>query len=125
MAMPDSDDSLSDDPEFNEFASEFERHREALYQLVSDYMDEEDVNETLAAHLLLDATVHMRMAAYGTSVEHPSVGGLKLDLDRLRQEMDQFVREAKKGAEDYIREVKSLREEIEREEAEGATEEDD
>ena len=32
---------------------------------------------------------------------------------------------AKKGAEDYIREVKSLREEIEREEAEGAKGEDD
>jgi hypothetical protein len=125
MAMPDSDDSLSDDPEFKQFADEFERHREALYQLVSDYMDEEGVSETFAAQLLLDATVHMRMAAYGTGVEHPSVGGLKLDLDRLRQEVDQFVREAKKGAEDYIREVKSLREEIEREEAEGAKGEGD
>jgi hypothetical protein len=125
MAMPDSDDSLSDDPEFKQFADEFERHREALYQLVSDYMDEEGVSETFAAQLLLDATVHMRMAAYGTAVEQPSAGGLKLDLDRLRQEMDQFVREAKKGAEDYIREVKSLREEIEREEAEGGKGESD
>jgi hypothetical protein len=125
MAMPDSDDSLNDDPEFKQFADEFERHREALYQLVSDYMDEEGVSETFAAQLLLDATVHMRMAAYGTAVEQPSVSGLKLDLDRLRQEMDQFVREAKKGAEDYIREVKSLREEIEREEAEGTKGEGD
>jgi hypothetical protein len=123
--MPDSDDLFADDPEFKEFADEFERHREALYRLVSDYMDEEGVSETFAAHLLLDATVHMRMAAYGTGVEHPSVAGLKLDLDRLRQEMDQFVREAKKGAEDYIREVKTLREELEREEAEGAAEDDD
>ena len=123
--MPDSDDSFSDDPEFKKFADEFERHREALYQLVSDYMDEEGVSETFAAQLLLDATVHMRMAAYGTVVEHPSVNGLKLDLDRLRQEVEQFVREAKKGAEEYIREVKSLREEIEREEAEGAKGEDD
>jgi hypothetical protein len=122
--MPGSDDLLGDDPEFKEFADEFERHREALYRLVSDYMDEEGVSETFAAHLLLDATVHMRMAAYGTAVEQPSVNGLKLDLDRLRQEMDQFVREAKKGAEDYIREVKSLREELEREEAEGAAEDD-
>jgi hypothetical protein len=123
--MPGSDDLLGDDPEFKEFADEFERHREALYQLVSDYMDEEGVSETFAAHLLLDATVHMRMAAYGTGVESPSVHGLKLDLDRLRQEVDQFVREAKKGAEDYIREVKALREEIEKEEAEGANGEGD
>jgi hypothetical protein len=123
--MPDSDDLFGDDPEFKEFADEFERHREALYQLVSDYMDEESVSETFAAQLLLDATVHMRMAAYGTAVEQPSVAGLKLDLDRLREEMDQFVREAKKGAEDYIREVKSLREEIEREEAAGEKGKDD
>ena len=123
--MPGSDDLLGDDPEFKEFADEFERHREALYQLVSDYMDEEGVSETFAAQLLLDATVHMRMAAYGTAVEQPSVAGLKLDLDRLRQETDQFVREAKKGADDYIREVKALREEIEKEEAEGANGEGD
>ena len=81
------------------------------------------VNATVSrshAHLLLDATVHMRMAAYGTGVESPSVLGLKRDLDRLRQEMDQFVREAKKGAEDFIREVKKLREELAREEAAAA-----
>ena len=69
--MPDSDDLFGDDPEFKQFADELERHREALYQLVSDYMDEEGVSEAFASHLLLDATVHMRMAAYGTCVESP------------------------------------------------------
>ena len=123
--MPDNDDLFADDTEFKNFAEEFERHREALYELVCDYIDQEDISDSFAAHLLLDATVQMRMAAYGTSVERPSVAGLKLDLDRLGQEMDQFVREAKKGAEEYIREVKSLREEIEREEAEEASGKDD
>jgi hypothetical protein len=42
-------------------------------------------------------------------VESPSVAGLKLDLDRWRRDVDEFVREAKKGAENYIRTVKETR----------------
>ncbi len=43
------------------------------------------------------------MEAYAIDVEKPSVAGLKLDLDRLQRQVDELVREAKKGAEDYIR----------------------
>ena len=45
-------------------------------------------------------------------VESPSAAGLKLDLDRLNKELGEFVREAKKGAEEYIGHVKEMRAEI-------------
>jgi hypothetical protein len=47
-------------------------------------------------------------------------GGLKLDLDRFKDEVNVFLREAKMGAEDYIVHVKEMRAA-----AEKAPEEDD
>ena len=105
-------DLFGDDPEFEKFASDFERRREALYERISAFMDEEDLDEVYAAQLLLEAVLRMRMTAYGMSVEKPSVAGLKMDLDRLRQEVDYYVREAKKGAEEYIAQVKKIRDEM-------------
>jgi hypothetical protein len=115
MAMSDSDDLLGDDPELGKVAEEFEAHRKALYERISQYMEEAELNDSYAAQLLLDALISMRMAAYAMEVESPSVAGLKLDLDRLRREVEDFVREAKKGAEEYIRNVKELRKTLEEE----------
>jgi hypothetical protein len=60
-------------------------------------LEEEDINEAYAAHLLLDAALSMRMTAYGIGVENPSAGGLKLDLDRLTRELDKLVRDCKRA----------------------------
>ena len=46
------------------------------------------------------------MTGYGLAVESPSAAGLKLDLDRLQKEVSELVRNAKKGAEEYIAQVK-------------------
>jgi hypothetical protein len=107
--MSDSDDLFGDDPAMDEFAESFERDRDAIYELICDYMDEAEINEAYVAQLLIDAMIRMRMTAYGLSVESPSVAGLKIDLDRLRDEVGGFVREAKKGAEEYINHVKDMR----------------
>jgi hypothetical protein len=109
MPMSDSDDLFGDDPAMEEFAEEFERHRNAIYGRLSDYMDAAEIDEAYVAQLLIDAMIRMRMTAYGLGVESPSVAGLKLDLDRLRNEVNEFVREAKKGAEEYIGHVKEAR----------------
>jgi hypothetical protein len=66
----------------------------------------------------------MRMTAYGLGVESPSVGGLKLDLDRLKEEVNVFLREAKKGAEEYIAHVKEMRARVDVE-GEAAEDEDE
>ena len=123
--MSDSDDLLGDDPAIDEFVEDFERHRDAIYERICDYMEEVEINEAYVAQLLVDAMIRMQMTAYGLGVESPSVAGLKLDLDRMRDEVNVFLREAKKGAEDYIGHVKQMRAEIEAEENEAEEDEED
>ena len=96
-----------EDEGFAEFADEFEQHTKAIYQLVADYMDDREIPEAVIAEVLLHMAVNMRMVAYAMDAEKPSVAGLKLDLDRLRGEMDQVVRDSKKGAEAVIASARS------------------
>jgi hypothetical protein len=114
--MSEPDDVFDEDPAIDEFVGEFERHRDALHDHIIDFMEEEDISEAYVAQLLADAMIRMRISAYGLGVESPSVAGLKMDLDRLRDELGVFLREAKKGAEEYIGHVKEMRAEIEAEE---------
>ncbi|HEY6257982.1 MAG TPA: hypothetical protein VIY51_19530 [Xanthobacteraceae bacterium] len=107
--MSDTDDLIGDDPEMEKFADDFERHRKALYEHICGFMEDEEIDEAYLAQLLIDAAISMRMTAYGLGVESPSAAGLKIDLDRLRNEIGEFVREAKRGAEEYIRHVKEVR----------------
>ena len=124
MSKP--DDVFEDDSVPDEFVEDFERHRDAIYELVCDYMEDVEISESYVAQLLVDAMIRMRMTAYGMGVESPSVAGLKLDLDRLRDEVGVFLREAKKGAEEYITLVKDMRAEAEAAvEAEEGEEEED
>jgi hypothetical protein len=116
--MSDSDDVFGEDPGFEQFADEFDRRRKALFERLEEYMDEEDLDDDYMGQLLLDALVRLRMAAYGTGVERPSVAGLKLDLDRLQKQVVEVLREAKKDAEQYIATVKEARAAAEAEEDE-------
>jgi hypothetical protein len=104
--MAESDDLFEKDPEFDQFAEDYEGHRAALFGLVSEYMDKHDLEEGYVAQLLLDLTLNMRMAAYAMGVENPSVAGLRLDLDRWQREVVGFVRDAKKEADTYIQTFK-------------------
>jgi hypothetical protein len=97
----------NEDEGFAEFADEFEQHTKAIYQLVADYMDDLEIPEVVIAEVLLHMAVNMRMVAYAMEAEKPSVAGLKMDLDRLRGDIDQLVRESKKGAEAFIASAKS------------------
>ena len=122
--MSDSDDLSGDDPAIDKFVEDFERHRDALYDCILDYMDEEDLGEAYVAQLLIDAMIRMRMTAYGLGVESPSVAGIKMDLDRLKDEVNVFLREAKKGAEEYIAHVKEMRARVDLEDLEDEDEEE-
>jgi hypothetical protein len=94
---------------------EFAELQRALFVRLESFMDEQDIGDLYLADLLLDAAVHLRMTAYAAEVEKPSVAGLKLDLDRLRLDAEQSIRNAKKDAERFIAEVKEMRAEEERE----------
>jgi hypothetical protein len=55
------------------------------------------------------------MVGYALETERPSASGLKMDLDRFGREIDDYLRTAKKGAEEFIEEAKSLKAEAEAE----------
>ena len=111
-----SDDGRSRDPDIQEFMDEVEQHSKAIYELVSDYMDDLEVPEAIISHVLLNLSFNMRMVAYVIDTEKPSAGGLKLDLDRMRNEIEQILRESKKGAEGFIKSAKTAIAEAEKEE---------
>jgi len=107
--------SQNEDEDVSAFADELELHSKAIYELVADYMDDLEIPEAVIADVLLHLAVNMRMAAYVMQAEKPSVGGLKLDLDRLRGEMDQLVRDSKKGADGFIATARTAIAEAEKE----------
>jgi hypothetical protein len=117
--MPDADDFSEEETSHERVAEEFERHRKGLYERICEYM-EEDIDEAYVAHLLLDAAISMRMTAYGSGAENPSAAGLKLELNRLRGELDRLVRDGKRGAEEFINKAKEMRAAIEEEDEDGA-----
>lgn len=120
--MAGSDDQFDDGENADQSDAEFERLQQELFARIEAFMDDEDVGEAYMVDLLVDVAIRLRMTAYGMEVEKPSVGGLKLDLDRLRQDVDEIVRDAKKGAEEYIALVKDVRAQQAREADEGETE---
>jgi hypothetical protein len=110
-----SDNGRSNDPDVQEFMDEVEEHSRAIYEMVSDYMDDLEVPEAIISHVLLNLAFNMRMVAYVIDTEKPSAGGLKLDLDRMRNEIEQILRESKKGAEAFIKSAKTAIAEAEKE----------
>jgi hypothetical protein len=103
--MADSEDDLFGEDE-NREASELEELTNQLFEVVSEFADDQDIPDEILPMMLLRLSVTTRMMAYATSVAKPSAGGLKLDLDRFKQETDDLIREMKKEAEAFIAHAK-------------------
>jgi hypothetical protein len=91
MTMSQPDDPSADDLEKFD---DYERHQSAIYDYLSDYMDNHNIDPLYVSDALVDIAVGLRMTSRGVTVENPSVAGLKLELDRFRGELDEIVREA-------------------------------
>jgi hypothetical protein len=102
--MADNNDDLPEHDD--EEVSEFDELTDLLFERVSEFADDEDVPDEVLPMLLLRLSLTTRMMAYATSVAQPSAGGLKLDLDRFRQEADELIRAMKKDAETFIAHAK-------------------
>jgi hypothetical protein len=96
-------------------AEEMDQHGLELHQLIQDYLDEHGLPDEAGAIILLGICIRMRMVGYALETERPSASGLKMDLDRFGREIDDYLRTAKKGAEEFIEEAKSLKAEAEAE----------
>jgi len=99
VGMPE-DDLFGEDE--NEAVDDFNRLTDLLFQRVVEFAEEEDVADELLPLLLLRLAVTMRMVAYTATVAKPSGGGLKLDLDRFRRDIEDLIRETKKDADRFI-----------------------
>ena len=99
--------------------AEFNRMRDLLHEQISEFAEEHDLPVGALSPLLLDLTVTSRMMDYVLSVAKPSAAGLKLDLDRMRREVDDLVRDCKRHAEEFVDNSKeALREAVAELEAE-------
>lgn len=99
--MPE-DDLFGEDEDGDEAVDDFNRLTDILFQRINEFAEEEDVADELLPLLLLRLSLTMRMVAYAATVAKPSGGGLKLDLDRFRRDIEDLIRETKKDADRFI-----------------------
>jgi hypothetical protein len=106
-----SDDLFGNGEESDSDSDDFARHSRAVHELVQEYLNTHDISDAAGSALLLDLAIHMRTIGYVLEVEKPSGSGLKLELDRFRRDIDEAIRHAKKGADEFILTVKPVLEE--------------
>jgi hypothetical protein len=112
QSMNSQNEDLDEDAEA---VDELDQHGLALHELIQDYLDEHDLPDRMGSLILLSIGIRMRMIGYAMETEKPSASGLKLDLDRFKREIEECIRTAKKGAEEFIEEAMVLRSEMESE----------
>ena len=106
--------------------TEFDRMRDLLHERISEFAEEHDLPVGALSPLLLDLAVTSRMMDYVLSTAKPSAAGLKLDLDRMRREVEDFMRDCKRGADEFIDSARDVVEEMQEElEAEAGPESDE
>ena len=106
--------------------AEFDRVRDLLHAQISEFAEEHDLPVGALSPMLLDLAVTSRMMDYVLSVAKPSAAGLKLDLDRMRREVEDFMRDCKRGADEFIDRARDVVEEMQEElDAEAGPESDE
>ena len=90
----------------DEAVDDFDRLTEILFQRVVEFAEEEEIDDEVLSPLLLRLSLTTRMVAYTTAAAKPSGGGLKLDLDRYRRDIEDLIRTAKKEADRFIAQAK-------------------
>jgi hypothetical protein len=104
--MPDEKDDLFGEDGDQAAVDDFDRLTELLFQRVSEFAEDEEVDDELLSPLLLRLALTMRMVAYTGAAAKPSAGGLKLDLDRFLRDIENLIRETKKDADRFIAQAK-------------------
>jgi hypothetical protein len=106
--MPGKNDDDLFDGDDTGAADDWEQLTHRLFKAVSDFADEENIDDETLPLMLLQISVTTRAMAYPMLVAKPSVGGLKLDLDRFGRAADDLIREYKKDAARFLEEAKAL-----------------
>jgi hypothetical protein len=104
--MSDDQENLFDE-NGNDLLDDFDRLTHSLFERVSEFAEDEDIDDELLSMLLFRLSLTTRMMAYAQNAAKPSAGGLKLDLDRFGRDIETHLRESKKDAERFITEAKA------------------
>ena len=97
----------------------YEDTREALLGILSDFAEDRDLAVGALSPILIDIAVMWRMTDYAVSVEKPSGSGLKLEIDRMRRDIEDHLRSCKRHADEFIAHSKDLLREAEDDDDEG------
>jgi uncharacterized protein YPO0396 len=104
---PSHEDTFDRDPSDEELDDALDEVRSAFHELVEEFREEQaDMPYAILSVLCAEMSVTARMLGYIDEVDKPSAAGLKLELDRLLRGFESTVRQAKKGAEEYIARAK-------------------
>jgi hypothetical protein len=104
--MSDDQENLFDE-DGNDLLDNFDRLTHSLFERVSEFAEDEEIDDELLSMLLFRLSLTTRMMAYAQNAAKPSAGGLKLDLNRFGRDIETHLRESKKDAERFITEAKA------------------
>jgi hypothetical protein len=104
--MSDDQEDLFDE-NGNDLLDNFDRLTHSLFERVSEFAEDEEIDDELLSMLLFRLSLTTRMMAYAQNAAKPSAGGLKLDLDRFGRDIETHLRESKKDADRFITEAKA------------------
>lgn len=104
--MSDDQEDLFDE-NGNDLLDNFDRLTHSLFERVSEFAEDEEIDDELLSMLLFRLSLTTRMMAYAQNAAKPSAGGLKLDLDRFGRDIETHLREFKKDADRFITEAKA------------------
>lgn len=83
----------------------FREDQNAVIEALALVMEERGLDEGELAALLVGELYHYRAIAYVMGTAKPSESGLRMDLDRLRKEIDELHREYRKNAGGIVRDI--------------------
>jgi hypothetical protein len=91
-----------------DFAVQMNGHHRALFNLLTDFAEERELEDSEVLMLLVEATLSIATISYGTNVAQPTASGLRTDLDRLLRAFGESVRGRKKEAQRMIANLREI-----------------
>jgi hypothetical protein len=103
--MTEDQPMLSEGEDETEDERLFREDQKALVEALVGVMEERGLDEGQLAAFLVGEMYHYRAISYVTGTAKPSEAGLRLDLDRLRKEIEEVHREYRKHAGDIVKDI--------------------
>ncbi len=116
--MTEDQPRLFEDEDETEEERLFREDQKALVEALVGVMEERGLGEGQLAALLIGEMYHYRAISYVTETAKPSEAGLRMDLDRLRKEIEEIHREYRRHAGDIVKDIVAVLEAAEEDEQE-------